>query len=230
MSHKSSPPHLRLVDSAHDYAAAERDSGAAVLQGHFRASTRLDDDAEARRFVARAVARAKQGDAEALRFLYVRYADNVYGYVASMLRDEHEAEDVTQQVFAKLLTNLHKYEAQEVPFSAWILRVARNVAVDHLRKRRAIPCEEVREGREYEPGDDESLRRASLTEALSTLPAEQREVLVLRHLVGLSPGEIATRLGKSEPSIHGLHHRGRGALRAALVERNCAPTVLGEAA
>ena len=230
MPHQPSTPHLRLVDGAQEYSNAERDSGAAVLQGRFRASTRLDDDAESRRFVARAVARAKQGDSEALRFLYVRYADNVYGYVASLLRDEHEAEDVTQHVFAKLMTSIHKYEPREVPFSAWILRVARNAAVDHMRQRRAIPCEEVREGREYEPDDDGSLRRTSLTEALSTLPVEQREVLVLRHLVGLSPGEIATRMGKSEPSIHGLHHRGRGALRAALVERDCAPTILGKAA
>ena len=50
-------------------------------------------------------------------------------------------------------------------------------------------------------------------------------MIVLRHVVGLSPGEIAGRLGKTEPSIHGLHHRGRGALRAVLTERDCAPTV-----
>src|SRR6478736_9660071 len=116
MSDKRSTPHLRLVDGPREYEAAEQSSGAGVLQGHFRRSTRLEDDAESRRFVARAVARAKQGDQEALRFLYVRYADNVYGYVASLLRDDHEAEDVTQHVFAKLLTNLHKYEPREVPF------------------------------------------------------------------------------------------------------------------
>ena len=52
-------------------------------------------------------------------------------------------------------------------------------------------------------------------------------MLVLRHLVGLTPGEIAERLGKTEPSIHGLHHRGRGALRAALEERECAPPCSG---
>jgi RNA polymerase sigma-70 factor, ECF subfamily len=85
--------------------------------------------------------------------------------------------------------------------------------------------------RELEPDEETgSLRTASLTEALATLPAEQREVLVLRHLVGLSPGEIAERMGKTEPSIHGLHHRGRGALQAALAERDCAPIVLGKAA
>jgi RNA polymerase sigma-70 factor, ECF subfamily len=211
------PVHLRVVE----------ESG--VLQGHFRRSTRLDDDAESRRLVARAVSRAKQGDREALRFLYVRYADNVYGYVASLLRDDHEAEDVTQHVFAKLITNIHKYEPREVPFSAWILRVARNVAVDHMRQRRATPCEEVREG-EHREEEGDTLRSQALNEALAELPADQREVLVLRHLVGLSPGEIAGRMGKTEPSIHGLHHRGRGALRAALSARDCAPTVLGRAA
>ena len=79
-----------------------------------------------------------------MRFLYLRYADNVYGYVCSIVRDEHEAEDVTQQIFAKLLTSLERYEPRSVPFSAWILRVAHNAAIDHMRARRAVPCEEVR--------------------------------------------------------------------------------------
>lgn len=230
MPTQSTRPKLQLVESSGPLPSTETNSSAGVLQGRFRRSTRLDDDPESRRAVMQAVARAKQGDREALRFLYIQYADNVYGYVASLLRDDHEAEDVTQHVFAKLMTSIHKYESREVPFSAWILRVARNVAVDHLRQRRAIPCEEVRLEGEYESNDEGSLRKTSLTEALSTLPVEQREVLVLRHLVGLSPGEIATRMGKTEPSIHGLHHRGRGALRAALAERDCAPTVLGKAA
>ena len=85
------------------------------------------------RVVAQAVARAKAGDQEAFRFLYLRYADNVYGYVRSIVRDDFEAEDVTQHVFTKLITTLPKYEQREVPFAAWILRVARNVAVDHMR-------------------------------------------------------------------------------------------------
>ena len=76
---------------------------------------------------------------DALRFLYLRYADNVYGYVCSIVRDEHEAEDVTQQIFAKLLTTLDRYEPRQVPFSAWILRVAHNAAIDHVRARRPVP-------------------------------------------------------------------------------------------
>jgi RNA polymerase sigma-70 factor (ECF subfamily) len=193
--------------------------------GRFRSRTTLDDSLESERVVSRAVARAKEGDSEALRFLYLRYADNVYGYVRSIVRDDFEAEDVTQHVFAKLMTAIGKYQEREVPFSAWIIRVARNVALDHVRQRRAIPCEEVRD---YDrPRDDDNSRHRSLMlrDALATLPEDQREVLVLRHVVGLTPGEIAGRLGRTEPSIHGLHHRGRGALRTALNDMDCAPTV-----
>jgi RNA polymerase sigma-70 factor, ECF subfamily len=128
-------------------------------------------------------------------------------------------------VFAKLMTALPKYEQRSVPFAAWILRVARNVAVDHMRRRRAIPCEEVRELDHCQDHGEEQQTSLSLREALGALPDDQREVIVLRHLVGLSPGEIAGRLGKSEPSIHGLHHRGRGTLRGALSARECAPAV-----
>jgi RNA polymerase sigma-70 factor (ECF subfamily) len=172
--------------------------------------------------LASAIARAKQGDANALHFLYVRYADDVYGFVNSIVRDHHEAEDITQNLFAKLMRIIGKYEQREVPFSAWILRVARNAALDHMRARRQIPFEEVRtsdEGHEQVGFE----RFQSLRAALDRLPADQREVLILRHIAGLTPPEIADALGKTESSIHGLHHRGRGALQAALRELEAAP-------
>ena len=171
-----------------------------------------------------AIARAKQGDTNALHFLYVRYADDVYGFVNSIVRDHHEAEDITQNLFAKLMRIIGKYEQREVPFSAWILRVARNAALDHLRARRQIPFEEVRTSDEGH--DDLQVERLhSLRDALHTLPKEQRQVLVLRHLAGLSPVEIANRMNKTESAIHGLHHRGRGALKTALRELEAAPVV-----
>jgi RNA polymerase sigma-70 factor (ECF subfamily) len=179
--------------------------------------------------LAEAIARAKEGDVSALHFLYVRFADDVCGYVASIVRDEHEAEDITHTLFARLLTKIQRYEQREVPFAAWILRVARNAALDHVRARRAIPFEEVRttdEGRE----DEELERCESLRLALDGLPPEQREVLVLRHIAGLTPGEIAERLDKTESSIHGLHHRGRGALRTALRELDAAPVTASASA
>jgi RNA polymerase sigma-70 factor, ECF subfamily len=172
--------------------------------------------------VYEAVAHAKEGDMSALHFLYVRFADDVCAYVRSIVRDPHTAEDITQIVFTKLMKAIHKYERRDVPFAAWIIRVARNAALDHIRASRQIPLAEVRtsdEGSE-QVGFERGL---SLREALARLPADQREVLVLRHIAGLSPGEIADRLGKTEASIHGLHHRGRSALRAELSELDAAP-------
>jgi RNA polymerase sigma-70 factor, ECF subfamily len=174
--------------------------------------------------LAGAVRRAQAGDQAAIRYLYLGFKDNVYGYVLSMVRDPHEAEDVTQQVFLKLIGVIQKYEPREVPFASWLLRVARNVALDHLRARRLVPCEEV-----YAPGDAGDDvgrdRRWGLEQALAELPSEQRNVVVLRHLVGLSPGEIAERIGRSEAAVHGLHHRARHAIRRELIDADCAPTV-----
>jgi RNA polymerase sigma-70 factor (ECF subfamily) len=171
-----------------------------------------------------AVTRAKAGDPEGLHYLYVRYADDVLRFVNGLVRDHHEAEDITQNVFAKLMKAINRYEERAVPFDAWIIRVARNAALDHLRAKRAIPTEEVRladTGRAQTALD----RGQALRQALEALPEDQREVLVLRHIVGLSPVEIADTLDKSESSVHGLHHRGRRSLRANLSELGAAPVV-----
>src|SRR6476660_8836830 len=90
----------------------------------FRARTTLDESPEDTRMVAMAVARGREGDRDAIRFLYVRYSHNIYGYVRSIVHDEHEAEDITQHVFAKLMSILRKYDERGVPCSAWIIRVA----------------------------------------------------------------------------------------------------------
>jgi RNA polymerase sigma-70 factor, ECF subfamily len=175
------------------------------------------------RRISRVIRRAQTGDREALGFLYARYADDIHRYVRSIVRDTHEAEDVTQQVFAKLFHVIGSYEERNVPFFAWIVRVARNVAIDHVRQQRMVPVEEVRitDGGSGDPAN--SRRIVDLQQALSTLPSDQREVLVLRHIAGLSPAEIATHTGRSEGSIHGLHHRGRRALRAELTSLGAAP-------
>ena len=178
------------------------------------------------RLVSQAVRRAQQGDREALGFLYARYADNVCGYVRSIVHDQHEAEDITQHVFAKLIHVIGKYEERDVPFFAWILRVSRNVAVDHIRRQRAIPVEEVRVVEHGGGGPENAERMNDLKEALAKLPPDQREVLIMRHFAGLSPTEIAERTGRSEGSVHGLHHRGRRALTAELTTRGAAPATV----
>lgn len=194
----------------------------------FHCRRTLEESPEAVREVRFAIARAKEGDRDALRLLYVRYADNVYGYVRSIVRDDKEAEDLTQQVFMKLITVIVKYEDHGVPFSGWLLRLARNVALDYLRRRRPTPTDEL-PGADSHDGDGARDRARDLHAALASLPDEQRRVMVMRHIVGLSPPEIAEQMGRSESSIHGLHHRGRRALQQELIRLGSAPSTSASA-
>jgi RNA polymerase sigma-70 factor (ECF subfamily) len=208
---------LSTIEGAQGTIRREADQiESAVGRGRFQRRRKLDHSPRAERLVLAAVAHAKAGDPDALRFLYLRYADNVYGYVCSIVRDEYEAEDVTQQIFAKLLTSLARYEPREVPFSAWILRVAHNAAIDHVRMRRPLPLEEVHPPDAADDGAGGRERFADLRLALAALPAEQRDVIVLRFLVGLTPREVAERIGRSEDAVHGLQHRGRRRLRSEM--------------
>ncbi len=185
---------------------------AGVLSGRFRRAARLREDDAGHRAVAQAVVRAKQGDQDAIRFLYLRYADNVYGYVASIVRDEHEAEDVTQQVFAKLMTSHRQVRAARRPVlrldpARWPQRRHRPHA-----QRRAVPASEVLAptSASTDEGTTRGIARATCATRSPTLPEEQRDVIVLRHVVGLTPRRRSPAAWAStEPSIHGLHHRGR---------------------
>ena len=168
-------------------------------------------------------ARAREGDPEALRYLYVRYSDNVYSFVRTIVRDDNEAADVTQHVFAKLMTSLSHYEQRRTPFVGWILRLAHNAAIDHLRVRRPIPSDDL-PGRDRSTDEGATERSESVRVALDSLPHEQRNVVMLRHVVGLTPSEIAHQMGRTESSVHGLHHRGRLALQVELARLGCAPS------
>jgi RNA polymerase sigma-70 factor (ECF subfamily) len=174
--------------------------------------------------VKRLVGAAQAGDRDAMRALYVRFSGGVHVYVGRIV-PQRDAEDVTQQVFAKLLTELDRYRPGEAPFAAWVLRVARNLAIDHVRRSRLVPCEEVRGADDVA---DEAARDCadSLREALAGLTADQRNVLLLRHLVGLSPTEIAEHLGRTVRSVHCLHHRGRSAARTALHDLGAGPATV----
>ncbi|HWI75037.1 MAG TPA: sigma-70 family RNA polymerase sigma factor [Baekduia sp.] len=157
--------------------------------------------------------------------LYVLHAPAVHAHVLRVVRDLDDADDVTQQVFAKLLTGLDRYRPGEAPFIAWVLRVARNTAIDHVRRARAVPIDDLEDphGRDERAADEV---RSALRAALALLPQGQRDVLLLTHLVGLSPHEIAAVLGCSVRAVHGLHYRGRGAVRATLTDLGSAPAVV----
>ena len=201
------------------------------MQVSMRTSSRVAEHKKRdSRLVREAVARAKAGDAEGLHFLYLRFAPDVLRYVTSFIRDHHEAEDITQNVFAKLMTAIKKYEQREVPFAAWILRVGSQRRPRPPARQTGDPDrggQARRQRRRAQTGID---RGRDLRQALEELPEDQREVLVLRHIVGLSPVEIAGTLDKTESSVHGLHHRGRKALQASLVSLGAEPMVAHPAA
>jgi RNA polymerase sigma-70 factor (ECF subfamily) len=122
------------------------------------------------------------------------------------------------------MKSITKYDDRGVPFFAWLLRLARNVAIDHLRANRLTPTETVIDP-DCSCGSDLD-RSETVRAALATLPDEQRQVVLLRHLIGLTPGEIAHHMGRSESSVHGLHHRGRRALQQELERLDSAPCTM----
>ncbi len=129
------------------FRARADELGSTRVAGRFHPKVNLAEGADRDRVVAQAVARAKEGDREAVRFLYMQYADNVYGYVRSIVRDDYEAEDVTQHVFAKLMTVIVKYEQRAVPFFAWLIRARAQRRGRPHAPLRATRAEEIRERR-----------------------------------------------------------------------------------
>jgi RNA polymerase sigma-70 factor (ECF subfamily) len=205
--------------------AADRLEATAARSG-YRRRRQLVDPPAVDALVGAATDRAREGDVDALRLLYLLYADNVFGYVLAIVRDPHDAEDITSEVFSRLPRALGRYRTSATPFAAWLLRVARNAALDHLRAQRSVPQAEVRatSSGEGEPASRE--RAADLLTALDALPGDQRKVMLLRLVAGMTPGEVADQLGRSVDAVHALQHRARRRLRTDLTEQGWAPVAL----
>jgi RNA polymerase sigma-70 factor (ECF subfamily) len=139
-----------------------------------------------------------------------------------VVRNPYDAEDVVHDVFVKLLTRLDGCQPTQATFPAWLVCVARNEALDHLRRTARRRCEQIDEATvpDRDRGHDDDV-----TDAIARLPRDQREVFVLRHVAGLKPREIAGRLVRSPASVHGLLHRGTGALRRDLIAAHREPSV-----
>jgi RNA polymerase sigma-70 factor (ECF subfamily) len=199
--------------------AASSENGIPPLFEHTRSI--VEDDAERRR-TARAVRQVLDGDPEGFTYLYSRYSGPVYSYVCSIVRDRDDAADVTQQVFLKLMTAFPQYDVRRARFAAWILRVARNAAIDWLRESRGVSSTSDM----IEVGEEDAAThhdRDALRDALANLTDGQRKVLFLCEHVGLPASEVAQRLGKREAAIHTMHHRARVAARKNLLDMDVAP-------
>lgn len=159
------------------------------------------------------VDRAQRGDRAALARLYEAHADRIYRYLARVVDNPHDAEDLTLQTFVRMLESIGRFRRQSTPFSAWLFRIAHNLAIDHFRTGRYCrPHAAVPElaGAEEPSAEDHVLgafARSSLARSLRMLPREQQQVVVLKVLWSLSNAEAAAILEKTEGAVKALQHR-----------------------
>ncbi len=168
------------------------------------------------------VEQAQQGNRDALEELYLLHFDRIYSYLHMSVGNRHDAEDLTTQVFVKMLESIGKFRWRSAPFSAWLFRIAHNLAMDHFRaNKRWQPEEEVPEP---DPGDRsaaeeealESIGRQSMLEMIGRLSHEQQQVLTLKFVFNFSNAEAATILDKTEGAIKSLQHRALASLQRQL--------------
>jgi RNA polymerase sigma-70 factor (ECF subfamily) len=165
---------------------------------------------------------AQQGDRAALEELYLIHFDRIYGYLHVSVGNRHDAEDLTTQTFVRMLESIGRFRWGSAPFSAWLFRIAHNLAIDHFRaRRRWQPEEEVPEpppdeSTSAEAGALQSLGRSSMLDLIAGLSPDQQQVLTLKFVFDFSNTEVATILGKTEGAIKSLQHRALVSLQKQL--------------
>ena len=172
-----------------------------------------------------AVAEAREAPAEAeLAFdrLYRASRDDVYAYVASLLRDGPAAEEVTATAFERAYRKRNRFDPRKGEPRAWLFGIARNAALDELRRRgrqaelAAEPAD--LDGASVEAGAEQSEQRLALRAALAHLAPRERELIALKFFAGLANAEIAQVLGVSESNAGTRLHRAVTKLREACDE------------
>ena len=165
------------------------------------------------------VDQAQQGDREALEELYLIHFDRIYSYLHMSVGNRHDAEDLTTQTFLKMLESVGKFRWRSAPFSAWLFRIAHNLAMDHFRANRRwqpeedVPEPEPDEVTSAETGALESIGRRSMLELIEDLSPEQQQVLTLKFVFNFPNADVAKILDKTEGAIKSLQHRALASLQ-----------------
>lgn len=173
------------------------------------------------------VQRAQNGDVEAVGELFDRHHEPIFRFAWSRVGDRQVAEDLTGEVFTRMVRSLPDYRLEGVPFRAWLYRIARNLITDHHRKHSqytSVPICQVESvlhpfnGGHHNPDTmiEEKLTIERVYRALEAIDTAQRDVVVLRFLVGLSLEEVAAAVDKTTAAAKSLQHRGLKSLRVAL--------------
>jgi RNA polymerase sigma-70 factor (ECF subfamily) len=184
--------------------------------------------------LASLIGRAKQRDPQAFDLLVDEYGPRLYGYLYRLTGSRHDAEDLLQDLFLRLVRMIKDYD-HGARFEAWIFRIATNLARDRIRRaRRASTTVSLDANGSGNPGNqgassEEQLADTSwlapdaplevceevdrLQQALWRLPAAERQVILLRHFSGMSFAEIAQAMGTPLGTALARSHRGLGKLR-----------------
>ena len=169
------------------------------------------------------IRRAQEGEPSVVGEIYERYQRGIYRYLYYRIGDLHTAEDLTSEVFLRMIEKLPNYSGHSLAFRAWLFQIARNLSIDHYR--RMSVRKNVQLVEEHPEGKDEPLEMITkeltsqkLYHALVKLPENQRDVIVMRFVVGMPVREVAETLHKSENSVKGLQRRALKSLRETLVE------------
>ncbi len=158
---------------------------------------------------------AAQRDRSRFAELYEGNFERVYAFVARRVRDRHEAEDITSEVFHQALANLARFEWRGVPFAAWLFRIAANAIIDRA-KRAARERDVAGLDEPAEASLEDVEQRAQLFRLVDRLPPDQHRVIVMRFAEQKRIREIAHELGRTEGAVKQLQLRGLQNLRARL--------------
>lgn len=167
--------------------------------------------------------RARNFDQEALAEIYHRYADKIYQYIFHRVGSRPTAEDLTADVFVRMLEAIERNSFARTSLRAWLYRVAHNIVVDHYRAQpdqQPLLLDErlgVVSG-DSRPRIEASFAQAGLRTALSRLTEKQQQVIVLRFGEGMTAPEVAEVLGTTEGAVRALQHRAIAQLREILEE------------
>ncbi len=159
------------------------------------------------------VSAAQRGDQDALGSLYESFFPRVYRYVATRLGNPEDAEDVTEEIFLRIIDNLGSFEFRGLPFGAWVFRIARNEVVSHVRRQKVrsatAPLDELipDANADHVSEVETQLTIAVVRQAAEKLPEAQRQVIALRFGAGLSVAETAQALKKTENNVKVLQHK-----------------------
>ena len=176
--------------------------------------TESDPRREERVLVQRAIDRETAAFAE----LYDRHVVRIYRHIYYLVNDAREAEDLTAQTFLKAWEAVDRYKERGAPFVAWLLRIAHNLTVSHLRARRDHSelqdyYVDQKMTRNPEQALEQTTDEEHVREAVLKLRAEQRQVIMLRFVEEMDYREVAAVIGKSVPAVRVIQHRALGNLR-----------------